>query len=333
MATEIKAVIKLRRGTEAQRLAVIPAEGELVHSTNYDRVFVGDGITAGGKPVGSLIFVQSEPPSTALIGDLFYDTINSFVYCLTGTSPSNIASYKKLSQTADISQGYLKLSSDGVYSVDISKFTSSYLALTGGKMAGDIDMDSKYKLINYPNPINPDDLVKKSYVDTLSSNSSNKIETLQQYAENTFLFKAGDTMTGALSVKLDGTGTNRDAVILDNGNLDLNNNIIKNFSAKITSIDNLTSYTLQETDNGSVMYFSYTTNNTDNIIVKVPENLPVGFNVMIIQYDTNSVYVTNSTTKVKVLQIDSKFTIRKQYGIANIVCIADDTYLLSGDLI
>lgn len=333
MATEIKAVIKLRRGTEAQRLAITPVKGELVHSTNFDRVFVGDGTTAGGKPVGSLIFVQSEPPSTALIGDLFYDKDNSFVYCLTGTNPSNLLSYRKLSQTADTAQGYLNLSSDGVYSINVSKFTSTYLPLSGGTMAGDINMFNMYRLLNYPDPINSTDLVKKSYVDTLSANSVDGLNTFKTYVENKFVKKAGDTMTGALSVVLDGVATNRDALTLDNGNLDLNNNIIKNFSAKITSINNLTSYTLQETDNGSVMYFSYTTNNTDNIIVKVPENLPVGFNVMIIQYDTNSVYVTNSNTNVKVLQIDSKFTIRKQYGIANIVCIADDTYLLSGDLI
>jgi len=333
MATEIKAVIKLRRGTEAQRLAVIPTEGELVHSTNYDRVFVGDGTTTGGKPVGSLIFVQSEPPSTALIGDLFYDKDNSFIYCLTGTSPSDISSYRKLSQTADITQGYLNLSSDGVYSINVSKFTSTYLPLSGGKMGGNIDMDNKFKLLNYPDPIDSTDLVKKSYVDTLSANSVDGLNTFKTYVENKFVKKAGDTMTGALSVVLDGVETNRDALTLDNGNLDLNNNIIKNFSAKITSIDNLTSYTLQETDNGSVMYFSYTTNNTDNIIVKVPENLPVGFNVMIIQYDANSVYVTNDTINVKILQIDSKFTIRKQYGIANIVCIGENAYILSGDLI
>ena len=46
--------LKLRRGTNAERLAIIPAEGELIYTTDTKELYVGDGSTLGGKIVGSL---------------------------------------------------------------------------------------------------------------------------------------------------------------------------------------------------------------------------------------------------------------------------------------
>lgn len=45
--------LQIRRGTDASRQTVTPAEGELVYSTDTKRVYVGDGVTAGGVAVGS----------------------------------------------------------------------------------------------------------------------------------------------------------------------------------------------------------------------------------------------------------------------------------------
>ena len=43
--------LKLRRGTEADRLVYTPEEGELVYTTDAKKVWVGDGVTVGGNPV------------------------------------------------------------------------------------------------------------------------------------------------------------------------------------------------------------------------------------------------------------------------------------------
>lgn len=43
--------LKIRRGTEAERQTVIPAEGELVYTTDEKRVYIGDGTTVGGIPI------------------------------------------------------------------------------------------------------------------------------------------------------------------------------------------------------------------------------------------------------------------------------------------
>jgi hypothetical protein len=46
--------LKLRRGTDAERLSVTPEIGELVYTTDTKRIFVGDGATAGGNVVSGI---------------------------------------------------------------------------------------------------------------------------------------------------------------------------------------------------------------------------------------------------------------------------------------
>ena len=51
--------LRLRRGTDLERIGVVFAEGELVYSTDTKRLFIGDGVTAGGVPVSDIISDQS----------------------------------------------------------------------------------------------------------------------------------------------------------------------------------------------------------------------------------------------------------------------------------
>ena len=46
--------LRLRRGTDAERLLVTPLEGELVYTTDTKKIFVGDGTTIGGTLVAGL---------------------------------------------------------------------------------------------------------------------------------------------------------------------------------------------------------------------------------------------------------------------------------------
>ena len=46
--------LRLKRGTNSQRTAYTPIEGELVYSTDTKEVFVGDGTTQGGVQVGGV---------------------------------------------------------------------------------------------------------------------------------------------------------------------------------------------------------------------------------------------------------------------------------------
>jgi hypothetical protein len=47
--------LKLRRGLEADRSGVTPAEGEIIYTTDQKQLFVGDGTTAGGTLVSSAV--------------------------------------------------------------------------------------------------------------------------------------------------------------------------------------------------------------------------------------------------------------------------------------
>lgn len=58
--------LRLRRGTEAERLIITPLQGELIYTTDSKRLYVGDGTTVGGIGLGDL----SADTSPALGGDL-----------------------------------------------------------------------------------------------------------------------------------------------------------------------------------------------------------------------------------------------------------------------
>lgn len=43
--------LRLRRGTEAERLSITPLEGELIYATDTQRLYIGDGTTLGGVAI------------------------------------------------------------------------------------------------------------------------------------------------------------------------------------------------------------------------------------------------------------------------------------------
>jgi len=74
--------IKIRRGTNAERQQITLDAGELGFTTDTasKRVFVGDGITVGGIPVGCKVYYNADLTDittydTAQPGDMVYDKI------------------------------------------------------------------------------------------------------------------------------------------------------------------------------------------------------------------------------------------------------------------
>jgi len=45
--------LKIRRGTDAERLTITPSEGELIYTTDTKELYIGDGFTVGGNIVTS----------------------------------------------------------------------------------------------------------------------------------------------------------------------------------------------------------------------------------------------------------------------------------------
>ena len=67
--------LRLRRGTDAERLLVTPIEGELVYTTDTKKIFVGDGSTIGGTDVAGLNSVVADT-SPQLGGNLDINSKN-----------------------------------------------------------------------------------------------------------------------------------------------------------------------------------------------------------------------------------------------------------------
>jgi len=80
---------RLRRGTDAERLLITPAEGELIYTTDTKKIYVGDGTTLGGNIVNTEIELGdvggvdlSTPPSAGQ--SLQYDGANWVAGDITG---------------------------------------------------------------------------------------------------------------------------------------------------------------------------------------------------------------------------------------------------------
>jgi hypothetical protein len=67
--------VQLRRGTSAQNAAFIGRAGELIYTTDTKDLFVHDGSTAGGTPVGSLASIADDSVTFAKIEEIPANTI------------------------------------------------------------------------------------------------------------------------------------------------------------------------------------------------------------------------------------------------------------------
>jgi hypothetical protein len=100
MADKVDAIIKVKRGPEADRKIVTFGDGELAYSTDIKRMFVGDG-GFGGNPVGTKVHITSATPAYALSGDLLVksNANASLLYVLTGSNYSNLSAYVLLADS------------------------------------------------------------------------------------------------------------------------------------------------------------------------------------------------------------------------------------------
>ena len=107
MASEFTRII-LRQGSEQERQDVLFKRGEPVFTTDYKRVFVGDGTTLGGLPVG-MKFIgfgtfddtsnNVENVNPGYTGDIMFETTTNLLYILSGNNFSNKTNYVSINKT------------------------------------------------------------------------------------------------------------------------------------------------------------------------------------------------------------------------------------------
>jgi len=150
-----------------------------------------------------------------------------------------------------------------------------------------------------------------------------------EYFENNKVSKTGDTMTGALTVKSD--------INIEGGKLDLNCGALSNFivDVKNVQISTLTpgqKYTLEHGDCGKIIVVE--SQGGVNCNITVPDDLPVGFNVMLVKRGQSNytILADDPTSGMMIRNANGYINISKLWGICNLVIIASKTALISGDL-
>jgi hypothetical protein len=97
--------LKVRRGTDAQRRTIILEQGELGYTTDTNRLYVGDGITIGGGPVGAVMLkpLATVNSLTGITGAALYDivSVSSLLYQLTGTNYTSLSSWAFIGTKVD----------------------------------------------------------------------------------------------------------------------------------------------------------------------------------------------------------------------------------------
>lgn len=120
--------LQIRRGTDAERLTITPAEGELIYTTDSKLLYVGDGTTVGGVKSDSGINDLIEDTTPQLGGPLDLNSQN-----ITGVGNINTSG---------------NITATGVVSAASGSFTAATIGLATGNFKGSFAADDSTILID-----------------------------------------------------------------------------------------------------------------------------------------------------------------------------------------
>jgi len=124
----------VRSGTDSDRKTITLDTGELGYTTDAKRLFIGDGVTLGGKIVGN-IYNGSRPDITSgagtpMIGDIAFNSNTSSLYRLSSTNPTLLTNWELIGGVYTGANSTIKINSTNMISVcAISAFNISRDAL------------------------------------------------------------------------------------------------------------------------------------------------------------------------------------------------------------
>jgi microcystin-dependent protein len=130
--------IVFRRGLYTEKSNLVLLQGEPGYTTDSKRLFIGDGTTFGGVPVGmrNLGIATFGSTSTNLNatqinyrgqpGDIIFDTVSNCVWSLTGTDPGLVASYVKYAASFG-PDNTTTVENGGIFSVKQGGLNATYL--------------------------------------------------------------------------------------------------------------------------------------------------------------------------------------------------------------
>ena len=134
MADKFTKII-LRTGTENQRENVVYSSGEPLYVSDYERLFIGDGVTYGGNVISNKflgfanfnLFTNSSGIVSAYRGDMVFDKTTNNLYTLTGINTLNIESYAKITRNFTADNITTVLNQTSGISVKLESLDATYL--------------------------------------------------------------------------------------------------------------------------------------------------------------------------------------------------------------
>lgn len=180
---------KARRGTNEQRKTLVFDQGEIIYTLDTKRIFVGNGLTFGGVPVGNRIhppIINYSSLSTIVseVGDLV--CVNGIFYQLIDTDFSDLNSWQRyrlevepiiFSYTDD---NVLKVNQESISSIYIDPTTvSNGIKIDSGILQTDFNAKSleisAFKLSLKQSGIDEREISSTTFINGISGGSGNKI--------------------------------------------------------------------------------------------------------------------------------------------------------------
>jgi len=213
--------IRVRRGTDSQRLAVVLEEGEIAYTTDTKKFYVGDGVTLGGTEIGPSAGSFVPTTRTLTINGTSYDLSANRTWSVgTVTSVSGTGTVSGLTLSGSVSSsgsltlgGALTLTSLQVTSaLGFTPYSaanpSGYLSSITGLNISSLTNDSGYITSSALTGYLTSATAASTYYPLtnpsgyISGITSGDVTTALGY---TPVNKGGDTMTGALILNADPT--------------------------------------------------------------------------------------------------------------------------------
>jgi hypothetical protein len=136
--------LKIRRGTDAERLTITPDEGELIYTTDGKSLYVGDGTTVGGNIIHGIGYTGSVGAGyTGSRGSVISAPLGGTLTSNLNTSTHNITNGSTL--IIDGSTGSLKAGGLILYNSQIT--STSYFISDNRNPIGKITINDRTQLI------------------------------------------------------------------------------------------------------------------------------------------------------------------------------------------
>lgn len=286
--TQVNAIIRIRRGSDSERLQFTYADGELIYSTDKKRLFIGDGnqpnSTIGGVLVGNKVWITDNFANLSQIqkNDLVYRTDSGFTgfYLLTGNNYNEISNYVLVGGSG---------SSNQTQQYTLSAATRNILGGVKIKTGLDVDSDGSVSVA-----LNPD---------TLELDSNNRIKVKNPY---TGIKTATNSEFGGLIL---GSGLTYNSVT---NKTDVS---YSNFGAAL-----LSSNGYQKLPSGLIMQWGITpiVGGDDSIIVNLPIPFTTqGFNIQATMSGVSAANGSTNSTKASFINLSSIKIINDEYTLSS----------------